>query len=630
MFNLNKNVFILTSIASVDIATLIGYYIYCAAHPSVLDSEQKLVLTTFFIIFRVLLYGLLLAFSVDYNMYKWFTLIVVFVVCIDLLGVITASQYYEFASTIVVKIMFLVYDLSYFIVLLPLMKIDFKGEYYNNNDTFPKDKKTNITLISYIMYFDGMFLFFYVLILATVQVQLVTSWFFLFDIMNLYIALRITMVSTTQQLSYWLRYMFANATITLVLYLVVVIGLDNTREYQMAEVRALRITLIVMSFLYLFASLWHLQTLNQYRIASTIFIFIQVILPLMILLEFFLMFTYLIFCTMLRNPNENYFVVIHILDVICGFVLIMSYDDVFIVFDWFAAMAFIVIIYESSILVLYGFGDRNPAVLTFEAIMLAIPVVYVFAYAYIAVTTKLFKDDIISLYLVVYKKMMDLLDKMNDHITQLPVYIIPYLMTRGILSHKPKEKVAYQEIPEIATTTESDMEKKQNVRRAVGLNRAIHRTFIIPYIFDMACMISYVLGLIPDNEYENWAAYGNIFHIFTLLSGYYVLTVMEDVQKAISTQMGFSIFLFVWDMIYLIDYYALQWFGGNYALGFIILRYCFVIIDATYIVFCVGYQYKLNQNVYKHYATIMPLDYVGTEMTLEAMNEINDELDANA
>jgi hypothetical protein len=325
---------------------------------------------------------------------------------------------------------------------------------------------------------------------------------------------------------------------------------------------------------------------------------VHVLVPPIIYLELCLVVTYPIFDSITPAESFNWFVFIHLLDVFVGLLMFTSRDNgIYWYIEAFAVVAFITTVYEIIMVIIYANANRNPSVLIFEAVMLAIPAIYLGWYAIIWLTVDYLNSGIFA----EYASKLALQMQLNEYMQLLPVYQMPLWASRQMEGSGP-----YIAISDPAKKFKGkDMMEKLY---AIGVDRAIHMCFYVPYMMDIACYLAYVLGLVVSKEYEFWGAYGNIFHILTLLGGYYVLTVRMDIQKFIITQLAFGFTLFVIDIIYVVDYYELQWFGGNYAAGFIALRFIFPVVDMVYIILCCGLLYKVPENAFLYYAGLFTID----------------------
>lgn len=639
MFSLNKYQFILSSIACVDLAMLISYFLYLTVHPVIDETTGDKILTGFFVGLRIMFYlATIFFFFADFDNCQYMMLVLLPMFFVDLNNLImSASDYKDFPNpeTIIVRSLFVALDSSYAFSMRHIFTYIFVDREKVSDEVIDEVEKDrpNTTFISYIMYFDGIFLVFYIITLSTFSTQVFSGWYFVFDVINLYVALEITLAPTQSELKPLLRTMLGVAVISAAFFLVCAVVIDEQGHHQYGGVTAFRALIITCSFLYILASFFHLFRFDMRQRASTMYVLINQYLPPLLLFEFFLIFAYIIFDATLPSQSFNWFVFIHLLDTFVGVMVMTSGagSDLYFYLNMFGIAACLVAVYEALMLTFYVDVNRNPAVLTFEAVLLFVPFLYLLGVSYVW----MFIDPGNRQLRAVYITLIDIYDDLNQLMWLMPLFRLPALLYIFILSYAksdskiPELTTKYDALDRTSRELPSPEEKEQlqllkeerDFDLALALDRAIHLFFCVPYLLDIACLLAYVLGLIPSKKYEHWGAYGNIFHILTVLGGYYVLTGRANIQKALMTQTGFSIFLFLWDLIYLIDFYALQWFGSHYSSGFIVLRFFFVFIDVMYVVQTSAMQYGMDMDVYLCYAGFMSVDMLNDILVLQNQGE---------
>jgi hypothetical protein len=607
MLKLNRITFIVTAVIFADVATIGGYYLYGDVHQSIYSTEQKRIGTGFFAATHALMYVAAVTFFVSFDNCQYMLFWLLPLVVVDVFALSSACANFQFVGLIVFHAMFLVYDLVYAIMLVPLIPYELFEYASATTVQTVKALKNNITLVTYIMCVDGILFVSYVIIMASVATQLFSGWVFSFDLINLGVALFVTVSTKRSEILTLLRYLVGTAVMTAVVFIVAMIEIRNQRPEQYPALTTLRILMTVCSFLYIAAAIFHLRQASNAEIGTTLYMLVHVLAPPLIYLQLCLVVTYPIFDSITPAESFNWFVFLHLLNVFVGLLMFTCRDDdVYWYIEAFAFCAFCITIYEIIMVIIYANAGRSTAVIIFEAVMLAIPAIYLGWYALIWLTVD-YQDNKTFME---YASKLALQTQLNEYMQLLPAYQMPLWASRQMEGSGPYT----------AISDASKRAKGKNLMEklfAIGIDRAIHMCFYVPYMMDIACMLAYVLGLLVSKQYEFWGAYGNIFHILTLLGGYYVLTIRIDIQKHIITQLAFAFALFIIDLIYLIDYYELQWFGGNYAGGFIALRYLFIVVDAVYIILCCGLMFKVPTNAYLYYAGMVTID------SAEAPNVIN-------
>ena len=598
MLQLNRITFIVTAVVLADIATLGGYYLYADVHQSIYTTEQQRIGTGFFAATHALMYVAWMLFFISFDNCQYMMIMLLPLIGVDVFSLSAACTNFEFVGLIIFRTLFIVYDIVYAVLLVPLVPYELFEDGSAWSLKLVRALQSNITLVTFIMCMDGIFFVSYVIVMASISTQLFSGWAFSFDLINLGMALLITVAKHRAEILSLLRYLVGTAIMTAVVFIVIMIEIRNQRPEEYPALTTLRVLMTVCAFLYIFAAIFHIRIASNAEIGATLYTLVNALAPPLIYLELCLTITYLLFDGITPADSFNWFVFIHLFDVFVGLLMVTSRNgEVYWYIEAFAFVAFCTTLYEIIMVVIYVDANHNPSVIVFEAVMLAIPAIYLGWYAIIWVTVNYTDPATFA----EYTAKLNLQTELNDYMQLLPVYRMPLWATRQMEGSGPYTAISDAKKRSLSKDTLAKM-------IAIGLERAIHVCFYAPYMLDIACMLAYVLGLVVSKEYEWWGAYGNIFHMLTLLGGYYVLTVRMDVQKFIITQLAFGFTLFVIDIIYVIDYYELQWFGGNYAWGFIALRFVFPVVDLMYIILCCGLMYKVPEDAYLYYAGMVTLE----------------------
>lgn len=624
MFKINYITFLVTSVVAVDLASLAGVFLFGDVHEIIFEGERKQILAGFFAAVRVLYYIATAIFAYDFNYCQAVLLVLILVATVDITGLVMSVIHIDLNALILIRSLFVLYDILVFAFLFPTIPYVF----FNSNDSrlleIIQKMRPNVNLVSYIMYFDGIYLVFYVMILATTTDNLPSAWLFIFEAANLALALAITVSTTRSYIYTMMRYLLGSAILTILFLIIVIVAMRKQAEHEFGALTVLRVLIIVNSFLYIFAVLFHMYSFNTIEKSRTFYNYVQVLVPPLLVLELDLIFAYIVYDSMLPDNDSyfNWFVFIHVLTIVAGVFLITARDDIYNCMEWFALASFAVAVYEMIVFTVYVRQDRYLTEILLEAIMFAIPILYLAGYLFVWVVIDYNDNKLYKAFIAC----IEVMESLNERVWLLPLFRLPLMIVKRLFDTYPSfksqdmiedaefeeevRKGTYESDNPIVTTVFKKKMHKHLKNQAIGLDRAIQMFFIFPYMLDVACYAAYVLGLFPSKKYEHWDAYGNIFHGFTLLGGYFVLTSRVDIIKHISTQLAFAVFLILWEMVYAIDFYVEQWFGSHYETGFIILRWTFPFVDLLYIIACSAYLYKVTPDVFLYYAALDSVDTI--------------------
>ena len=175
MLQLNRITFIVTAVVLTDMATLGGYYLYGDVHQSVYATELKRIGTGFFAATHTLMYIAAASFFVGFDNCQYMMLMLLPLISVDVYALSAACTNFEFVGLIIYHSLFIVYDIVYAAMLIPLIPYELFDDANEKTLKAVHALRSNITLVTHIMCIDGMLLISYLIVMASISTQLFSA-----------------------------------------------------------------------------------------------------------------------------------------------------------------------------------------------------------------------------------------------------------------------------------------------------------------------------------------------------------------------------------------------------------------------------------------------------------------------